>query len=105
LITRLRLDASLFDPAPEPQPNKRGRPAKKGKPRPKLSAVLADPNTIWTKVTMAEWYGGQTRALDYVSATAVWYSSGRPPALVRWVLVRDPSGERDPQALLHRSRA
>jgi hypothetical protein len=49
---------------------------------------------------MAEWYGGQTRVLDYVSAISVWYSSGQPPAQIRWVLVRDPSGERDPQAFL-----
>jgi hypothetical protein len=49
---------------------------------------------------MAEWYGGQTRMLDYVSAISVWYSSGQPPAQIRWVLVRDPSGERDPQAFL-----
>lgn len=49
---------------------------------------------------MAEWYGGQTRALEYVSATSVWYFSGRPPASMRWVLVRDPSGERDSQAFL-----
>jgi len=100
LITRLRLDASLFEPAPERQPNKPGRPAKKGKRRPKLSAVLADPTTVWTQITMADWYGGQTRALEYVSATSVWYSSGLPPASIRWVLVRDPSGERDPQAFL-----
>src|SRR5208283_2879507 len=100
LITRLRLDASLFEPAPERQPNKPGRTAKKGKRRPKLSAVLADPTTVWTQITMADWYGGQTRALEYVSATSVWYSSGLPPASIRWVLVRDPSGERDPQAFL-----
>jgi len=100
LITRLRLDASLFEPAPRRQTNKRGRPAKKGNPRPKLSAVLADPATVWTRITMAEWYGGQTRTLEYVSGTSVWYSSGLPPAPIRWVLVRDPSGVRDPQAFL-----
>jgi len=49
---------------------------------------------------LTDWYGGQTRTLEYVSATAVWYSSGLPPASIRWVLVRDPSGERDPQAFL-----
>ena len=49
---------------------------------------------------MAEWYGGHARTLEYVSATSVWYSSGQPPAAIRWVLVRDPSGERDPQAFL-----
>ena len=100
LITRLRLDASLFEPAPERRPNQKGRPRLKGKALPKLNVILADPKTVWTQITMAEWYGGQTRALEYVSATAVWYSSGRPPAPIRWVLVRDPSGERDPQAFL-----
>ena len=49
---------------------------------------------------MTEWYGGQTRALEYVAGTSVWYSSGMPPAPIRWILVRDPSGERDPQAFL-----
>lgn len=100
LITRLRLDASLFEPAPERPPGKRGRSAKKGKRLPKLSAVLADPATVWTRATMAEWYGGHRCTLDYVCGIAVWYTSGLPPATIRWVLVRDPSGERDPQAFL-----
>ena len=100
LITRLRLDAGLFEPPPERQPNQRGRPRLKGNALPKLSTVLADPVTVWTTITMAEWYGGQTRTLEYVFGTAVWYSSGLPPAPVRWVLVRDPSGQRHPQAFL-----
>ncbi len=100
LITRVRLDASLFEPAPERRPNQKGRPRLKGKALPKLSAILADPRTVWTRITMTEWYGGQTRALEYVSGTSVWYSSGMPPAPIRWILVRDPSGERDPQAFL-----
>jgi hypothetical protein len=100
LITRLRLDASLFEPAPERRPGQRGRTRLKGKRLPKLSAVLADPATVWTRIMMTEWYGGQRCALDYVSGIAVWYSNGLPPALIRWVLVRDPSGERDAQAFL-----
>lgn len=100
LITRLRLDANLFEPAPERRPGQIGRPPLKGKRRPKLSTVLADPNTVWTAVTINEWYGGQTRELEYVSDTAVWYHSGLPPALIRWVLVRDPSGERNAQVFL-----
>jgi hypothetical protein len=47
---------------------------------------------------MAERYGGQRCTLDYGSAIAVWYTNGLPPALIRWVLVRDPSGERNAQA-------
>ncbi|WP_428485858.1 IS701 family transposase [Rhodopila sp.] len=100
LITRLRLDAALFEPAPARRPGQRGRPALKGQRRPKLSAVLADPATVWTRVTMAEWYGGQTRVLDTISGTAVWYSCRLPPAPIRWVLVRDPTGARDAQAFL-----
>jgi hypothetical protein len=100
LITRLRLDASLFEPAPGRRPGQRGRPRLKGRRLPKLSAVLADPATVWTSVAMAEWYGGQRIALEYASGIAVWYASGLPPATIRWVLVRDPSGERDPQGFL-----
>ena len=100
LITRLRFDACLYEPAPTRQPKQKGRPRLKGKALPKLSAVLADPKTVWTRITMAEWYGGQTRTLDYVSGCAIWYSSGMPPAAIRWILVRDPSGEREPQAFL-----
>jgi hypothetical protein len=100
LITRLRLDASLFEPAPERRPGQTGRPPLKGKRRAKLSAVLANPTIAWTAITLTEWYGGQTRKLEYVSGTAVWYHSGMPPSPIRWVLVRDPSGERDPQGFL-----
>jgi hypothetical protein len=100
LITRLRLDASLCEPAPERRPGQRGRPRLKGKRLPKLSAVLADPATVWTSATMAEWYGGQRYMLEYASGIAVWYTSGLPPAKIRWILVRDPSGERDSQAFL-----
>jgi hypothetical protein len=62
--------------------------------------VVADPKTVWTSVTLTEWYGGQAHRLEYVSSTAVWYHNGMPPAAIRRVLVRDPSPGRDPQAFL-----
>jgi hypothetical protein len=99
-ITRLRLDASLFEPAAKRQKGQIGRPALKGKRRPELNAVLANSKTVWTAVMLTDWYGGQTRKLEYVSATAVWYHNGMPPAAIRWVLVRDPAGQRDAQAFL-----
>jgi hypothetical protein len=42
LITRFRLDASLFDPAPERRPGQKGRPRLKGKAQPKPNAILAE---------------------------------------------------------------
>jgi len=100
LVTRLRIDASLFAPAPPRRPGQMGRPRLKGRRLPTFKAVLADPKTMWSRTTVAEWYGGQPRELEVASDTAVWYHSGLPPAPIRWVLVRDPSGEGEPQAFL-----
>jgi len=100
LVTRLRIDASLFAPAPPRQPGQMGRPRLKGRRLPTFKAVLADPKTVWSRITVAEWYGGRSRELEVASDTAVGYHSGLPPAPIRWVLVRDPSGESEAQAFL-----
>lgn len=99
-VTRLRLDANLFEPAPQRRPGQRGRPPKKGRQLPKLAGVLHDPATVWTVLIMSDWYGGQRCKLEIATGTAVWYHPGLPPVPIRWVLVRDPSGIRDPQAFL-----
>jgi hypothetical protein len=99
-VTRLRLDAALYAPPPPRNPNRRGRPAVRGAKLPKLSEVLEDENTTWTKLAMPYWYGGQRCVLEIATGTAVWYSDGLPPAHIRWVLVRDPAGERETQAFL-----
>ena len=49
---------------------------------------------------MTDWYGSETRLIEIVSRTAVCYHAGLPPAPIRWVLVRDPSDQREPQAFL-----
>ena len=46
------------------------------------------------------WYDGTTRSVELTSQTALWYRSGKPPVTIRWVLIRDPQGAFDPQALL-----
>jgi hypothetical protein len=99
VITRLRPDAALYDPAPARPPGTVGRPRKKGQRQPTLAERLQDPRTAWQALTV-RWYGGPERAIEIATATAVWYHSGLPPVAVRWVLVRDPAGEFDPQALL-----
>ena len=99
-VTRLRLDANLFEPPPECRSGQRGRPRKKGRKLPKLTQVLTDPATVWTTIMMSEWYGGQRCRLDIATATAIWYHAGLPPVPIRWVLVRDPAGIRKPQAFL-----
>jgi hypothetical protein len=100
LITRLRLDAALYDPVPPRAPRQQGRPRKKGARRPTLQQVLTDPQTQWAPVTVSNWYGGGAREVEICTDTAVWYHTGLPPVAVRWVLIRDPQGEFAPQALV-----
>ena len=96
LISRLRLDANLFELPPET--NKRGRPRIKGAPLPKLESYLNAADECWTKVTPSHWYGAKEKTLEIISGTGLWYRAGTPPTLLRWVLVRDPDGKMEPQA-------
>jgi hypothetical protein len=99
-VTRLRLDAALYDPAPPRRAGQLGRPRLKGKRLPNLSVVAEDPSIAWTPATVEDWYSSGERTVEVVSATAVWYSTGLPPVPLRWVVVRDPQGEFTTQALL-----
>jgi hypothetical protein len=90
LVTRLRLDAALYDPA---------RTRLKGARQPTLAERLAAPTTTWEAVTLP-WYGGERIEVELATETAVWYHGGKPPVAIRWVLVRDPQGSFEPQALL-----
>jgi hypothetical protein len=99
-ITRLRLDAALYEPALPRYPGQMGRPRLKGERLPNLSVVAADPNTVWTPITVASWYGSTERTVEIVSDGAIWYSTGLPAVPLRWVLIRDPQGEFETQALL-----
>jgi hypothetical protein len=99
-ITRLRLDAALYEPAQPRYPGQMGRTRLKGERLANLSAVAEDPATAWTSITVSEWYGGKERIVEVASATAVWYSTGLPPVPLRWVLIRDPEEEFETQALL-----
>jgi hypothetical protein len=99
MVSRLRLDAALYDPAPPRKPGQRGRSPKKGARQPSLQARLNDPTTDWQTVTV-RWYGGTTRTVRLASGTALWHHSGKPLVALRWVLVSDPEGKFEAQALL-----
>jgi hypothetical protein len=100
VVTRLRLDARLFAPAPPRRPGTIGRPRKTGSRLPSLAAVLADPATRWRRLLVPRWYSQGPRRVEIVSATALWYHTGQPAVPIRWVLIRDPQGKFAPQALL-----
>jgi hypothetical protein len=99
VVTRLRLDARLFAPV-LPGRTGRGRPPLKGPRLPRLSQYLLDPATVWRPHIVGLWYGRTRRIVEIASDTAVWYHPGKPPVPIRWLLVRDPTGELEPQAFL-----
>jgi hypothetical protein len=99
VVTRLRLDAGLYEPPPLRRPGAKGRPRVKGVRLPTLKERVTDPATAWQRVTIQGWYGKTARRLDIATGIALWHHPGMRVA-IRWVLVRDAEGGKEPQAFL-----
>jgi hypothetical protein len=96
LVSRLRLDARLFD-FPDPQPaSKRGPKPKKGARLTQLAERLKDPATGWRRLEVVLY--GQEHRLQYVTGVALWHTPGQDPVRIRWVLVRCPEDSFEPAA-------
>ena len=92
LVTRLRLDASLYHPPTPQPPGKRGRKPLKGKRQRSLKAIAARSDTTWEEIEVL-WYGGVKKKIKVFSRTALWYTPRLAPVAIRYVLVRDPEGK------------
>jgi hypothetical protein len=90
LISRLRLDAQLFE-FPEFFPKQLGRKPIKGN-RIKLKKLLDASDLDWQSLTVT-WYGGEQKILECLSFVCLWYHAGKPPTPLRVVLVKTPDGK------------
>ena len=89
LISRLRLDAALYDElAEEAIIKQRGRKRIKGNKQPTLKQRLADGNLSWIEQRIA-WYGRILKNVRLASGIALWYKAGEKPLKIRWVIVVD----------------
>jgi len=61
VVTRLRLDAALYDPAPPQALQQTGWPRVKGRRQPSLAQRLVDPLPVWDTLTVPCW-SGEARA-------------------------------------------
>jgi len=104
LIAPLRLDSRLFELPYRARVKGRGRPAVVGVRLPTLAQVVLFPTTQWQRSQLL-WYGGTTAVVDWVTGSALWYSTGTTPLPIRWVLVRDPTGERPIRAFFSTEQA
>jgi hypothetical protein len=89
-ITRLRLDAQLYNPVVPRRKGQIGRPRRKGARLPSLQQRLTDRKTVWSKVIVPQWYSAGPRLIQISTGTAVWYRVGSPVVPIRWILIRDP---------------
>lgn len=87
-VSRLRMDAALYDRRLPQAASNCGPKPKKGLRQPSLHLRVADAATAWITVTVA-WYGGTQRERDLATGTALWDTPTHDPLPLRWVLVRD----------------
>ena len=104
MVSRIRLDAALYKRAAVKKPGQMGRPRKKGIRLPTLQAIIDNPKTKWKRLQIKHWYGEKDREIEIVSGKCVWYHTGKEAVPIRWVVIRDPLGKFETQALLSTNR-
>jgi hypothetical protein len=92
LIAPLPGNARLFQLPPQPVCRGRGRPRLVGTRLPTPRQTRDDPATEWSKTSVCG-PDGVARELELASGMSLWYHGGEPPLEIRWVIIRDPSGE------------
>lgn len=97
LVSRLRLDARLYDFPELPPPGKAGRKPQKGGRLPTLKSLLEDAAALW-KSTEVAWYEGTRKEVRVLGGVCLWHTPGQDPVQIRWVLVVDPTSAIKPQA-------
>lgn len=100
MVTRLRLDAALYETVPERKAGQMGRPRVVGARLPKLETMPRDEKAEWHKVIVPRWYSQQNREVEIISDSCLWRHPGKTPVPIRYVLIRDPQGKFKAQALL-----
>ena len=93
LVSRLRLDAALFNEVTEDIVKKRGRKRIKGSKQPTLKELINNNSLIWEERRVA-WYGRVLKTVKLASGISLWYKSGEKPLNIRWVVVFDPEANK-----------
>ena len=99
VISKLRKDASLYQPAPPRRPGQIGRPRVVGARLPSPTVVLDDPATEWIPYRAIR-SDGIGFMVELTSGVALWYRGGYPSVHMRWVVVRHLEEPLGPYALL-----
>ena len=93
LVSRLRLDAALFDEITLSADKRRGRKPLTGQKILPLKQQVVDVMLQWQEHKVA-WYGRILKTIKLSTGVNVWYKSGEKPLKIRWVVVIDPETNR-----------
>lgn len=93
LVSRLRLDAALFDEIVISADRRRGRKPVKGIKIDTLKQQIKDGKIQWQEFKVA-WYGRVLKTVKLSTGVNLWYKSGEKPLKIRWVIVMDPETNR-----------
>ncbi len=93
LVSRLRLDASLFESIRVNTKKRRGRKPVKGPKVPNLKQQIKDGSLHWKEARIV-WYGSVLKSVRLATGVNLWYKPGEKPLQIRWVLVQDPASNR-----------
>src|SRR5438067_9426571 len=94
VVSRLRLDAALWAPAPKRRPGQKGRPRRRGARLPTPQQIAAR-SRHWQALPVSIY--GRTVTTQVRTVRALWYAALRAQP-VQIVLVRDPTGKRRDEA-------
>lgn len=89
LVSRLRLDASLFEEIPINTEKRRGRKPVKGPKVLSLKQQIKNGCLHWQDSRIV-WYGSILKSVKLATGVNLWYKPGEKPLQIRWVLVMDP---------------
>ena len=99
LVSRLKMNAALFDFPDEKRPGQRGPTAQKGVKLKNFKQMLPLEGLPWKEMEVVG-YGGEKRIARVLSNTCMWGADGATPIPIRWILVADPTGKLNPLPLM-----
>lgn len=88
LISRLKLNAALYEPAPTHIQGKKGRKRLKGNKVLSLWELIKNDNVVWQEQEI-NWYKDTRKKVRLLTGTNLWYTPKYKPLSIRWVIVQD----------------
>jgi hypothetical protein len=99
LVSRLKMNARIYDFPEEVPAGRRGRKPKKGERLITFKEMIGREDLGWEAAYIVG-YDGNRKKIKYLTNTSLWGTDSFGPVPIRWVLVVDPTGEMDPLPLM-----